>query len=481
MRNILSKSLQRRLSLIDYLFVYRSNSLKRIENELGYNTVTLLKDISDINEMISPCKITKAPNNEYMIFFPNDTNIEYIYSCFLKNSPEFSLLHKLITGSFDSLESLSTELFISESTLRRLIRRINSHLQPDYHFEISTSPVKFVGDESSIITFTTYFLKEYYLTSEQMLLKDQLDILSELFKIFSLSSHPVPLNLLDADKFNFYVYSTLLRSKQIHRFESSDQELLFFKEFLPLKIPFKRAFNVDLTYDLIFRIELLINNDNYMLTYNELIAATHYDKNKSMIVKQLNELIDYLCDTLGIQCTNYDNLLLTLYNFTTLTYGMEFVLFSRYKFFLNAMTDYYPSFFNSIKNKVNELLSYTHLEKAHEFVYYLLLNWIELQKALYKFNPKMNVGIYFYTDIDHNYWMKQFLKEHFSEKLSITVLYEKQSSIIRQNFKTYDLILTNQPLLAKKYSNVLCCSVFPTEEQLAKIKNFYTSWIQNHI
>ncbi|MEI5994368.1 helix-turn-helix domain-containing protein [Candidatus Enterococcus mansonii] len=481
MRNILSVPLQRRLKLVDYLFVYQAKRLNHIQEDLNYNTVTLLKDISDINEMIHPCKIIKTPNYEYILFFPNNTNIEYIYSCFLKNCLEFSLLHKLITRSFDSLESLSTELFISKSTLRRLIRRVNSHLRSDYNFEIDTSAVMFVGDEGSIITFNTYFLKEYYLTSKQILRQDQLEILGDLFKTFSLSPHTVPLNLLDIDKFNFYVYSTLLRFKQIHQFDVVDQELLFFPEFSHLKIPFKRAFNVNLTHDLIFRIESIINNNDFMLSYNDLIASTKLDKNKFKTLKKLNTLIDYLCDTLKIKCTNYDNLLLTLYNFTTLTYGTEYVLFSRYKFFLNSMTDYYPSFFNSIKDDVREILSYTHLEKSHEFVYYLLLNWSELQNALYKFNPKMSVGIYFYTDIYHNHWMEQFLKEHFSEKLSITILYEKQTSITQQNFKTYDLLLTDQPLLEGSHKNILCCSVFPTKEQLSNIQNFYTSWLQKHI
>ncbi|HGA4678725.1 TPA: helix-turn-helix domain-containing protein [Streptococcus pyogenes] len=76
------------------------------------------------------------------------------------------LLSTLFFNEFDFLDDLAEALFISLSTLKRLITRTNSYLKKEFGIKISTKPVMVTGDEQQIRLFYLKYFSEAYTISE---------------------------------------------------------------------------------------------------------------------------------------------------------------------------------------------------------------------------------------------------------------------------------------------------------------------------
>lgn len=139
MRALLSTTSRKQLELVEYLIQRPHQTFKEIEHALNYNHKTIVKHIEDINLIISPCAIKKNVNNEIYIQFTDNCKIEYLYACFLKNNLEFNIIHKIIFNTNNTYLSLSTELYVNESTLRRVINKISTHLSNSLGFVIDTA------------------------------------------------------------------------------------------------------------------------------------------------------------------------------------------------------------------------------------------------------------------------------------------------------------------------------------------------------
>lgn len=183
-----------------FLYDNPYQKLTTIQEHFQYNHTTLLNDLADLNSIISPCEIIKTANLEYFLHFPNNTNIEYVYSCFLQVAPEFRLLQQLIFNTYPSTEALAEALYVSNSTVKRMITRINQILLEKFSFKIQTSPLTFSGDETKIINFFIAFLKESYVTSTQLLSKEQniflINYLRSLYLFSNLLETLISINLV---------------------------------------------------------------------------------------------------------------------------------------------------------------------------------------------------------------------------------------------------------------------------------------------
>lgn len=84
----------------------------------------------------------------------------------LRESPSLKLLELLFFRDFSSLEELAEELFVSLSTLKRLIKKTNTYLSHTFAISIVTSPVQVSGDERQIRLFYLKYFSEAYKISE---------------------------------------------------------------------------------------------------------------------------------------------------------------------------------------------------------------------------------------------------------------------------------------------------------------------------
>jgi hypothetical protein len=478
MRNLLSSSFQRKLNLIDFLYSSPYKKTKDIKKYLNYNMNTFLNDVSELNNFIYPCEIIQTQNSEYFIFFPANTNIEYIYLTFLKEALEFRLLKALIDSTYTSTEQLAESLFVSNSTLKRTILRINKILDADYGFKISTSPMTLIGDEEKIIAFIIIFLKEYYVTSSQLLTAPQEALLKQIFE--QLTTTYYWMADIDRDKFNFYVYSIILRFKQ-HSFFVNNKKSVLFDDIKPAISELEKVFAINVNESLIYTLESLLLGSRYILSYEALVEQSAHNlfvKNQKI---KIEALLSYLSDTFSIDCAHSSEIVLKLYNYTALTYAENYVLFPKYKYFLENLTQHFSYFYELIAPFIDNITSYTAMERSYEFIYQLVIHWPELQLALERLNPQMNVGIYFFTDIEHNQFMKTFFENYFAEKITIEILFTLENSFDLNQSEDFDLLITNLPLPEGVHSDkIICCSLFPTSHQLDMINEYYMLWAQKY-
>lgn len=101
---------------------------------------------------------------------PTNYSRTLIYSYILSDSLEFKLLETVFFLESFSTESLAEKLFISASTLRRLIKTMNKKLVK-YNFYISSSPYKLIGSETAIRNFIIHLFFEKYSRQITLFLK----------------------------------------------------------------------------------------------------------------------------------------------------------------------------------------------------------------------------------------------------------------------------------------------------------------------
>ncbi|EGO2828682.1 transcriptional regulator, partial [Enterococcus faecalis] len=127
---------------------------------------------------------------------------------------------------------------------------------------------------------------------------------------------------------------------------------------------------------------------------------------------------------------------------------------------------------------LKKILNDKSIDRFYEFIYHLIIRWDELQASLNKLPPKMKTGIYFFTDIEHNLFMKKFFTERFRDILAIDNLFTLDSSVdLKEVVASYDLLLTNIPIPDVVERNIICCSLFPTNAQLEEIASYYSKWL----
>jgi hypothetical protein len=136
---------------------YNATSLQQI---LQINYRTLISLISHSNQLMTPIKIDKDQAGYYQLVIPQAYSIRYCYQKLLANSIEFTIIEACFFEKL-SLLSLSEKLFISESTLKRTIQKMNSILK-DIHVRIDTKTMRIVGEETQVCNFIISLVLEKY-------------------------------------------------------------------------------------------------------------------------------------------------------------------------------------------------------------------------------------------------------------------------------------------------------------------------------
>ena len=145
-----------------------------------------------------------------------------------------------------------------------------------------------------------------------------------------------------------------------------------------------------------------------------------------------------------------------MYNLSVSDYGEAFILFPKYKFFLENLTHHYPYFYDKCVPFLKKILNDKSIDRFYEFIYHLII----------------------FTDIEHNLFMKKFFTERFRDILAIDNLFTLDSSVdLKEVVASYDLLLTNIPIPDVVERNIICCSLFPTNAQLEEIASYYSKWL----
>ncbi|MGG5339798.1 helix-turn-helix domain-containing protein [Enterococcus sp. AZ172] len=160
--NFLEKQTERQINIV--LLVNKDiNDINLIADQLHVIDKTILGDIDDFNEKYSPAELRELENKKIILNLPSDMSLSDLFSKILNASTTVQAL-KMIFERELTIKELSKEIFVSETSIRRMISRTNLFFkEKNLKIEIESMPsLSIQGDEKQIREFFCQMYLEIY-------------------------------------------------------------------------------------------------------------------------------------------------------------------------------------------------------------------------------------------------------------------------------------------------------------------------------
>ncbi len=482
MEHILSKQSQRFLTTLEHLYYNNYSSYENLANLSHVSIKTIQEDINKINDFIEPLSIQEYSQSEVHLKKQDNISCDFIYSCILSNSLEFSVLELVFFEQEDRLEDYADALFISLSTLKRIISKINARLKKK-GIQISTNPIQLVGNEGVICLTMANFFKEKYLTDNYPFSKVQYKVFDQLVH-YALSDYKEFLNYPDMDKLKLYSFIAIIRLQNGHSNDITAYRRTLNKEFdfpflsnFIFKQTFKSVFHIELTKENIISFAYPFLNDNFAFNYQEMLKIANKNQKKREEFENLVFLLNDISESLMIplEKEKKEKLLLDLFNVRLLMIGKTYLLYNAKRNFIINLAGDYPIIYQFVEEKIiaNERFkNYSESEKE-EIIYILLTHWQELFFAIQDKQPLFKAGLCMTSDIEHTQLLADMLNRKFYRRFDFQPIAFTSFKDAYKQFDNYDVIITNVSNLSNKKKPVVSIDLYPSFNDYAKIYTMY--------
>ncbi|MGX6978809.1 helix-turn-helix domain-containing protein [Vagococcus elongatus] len=209
--NLLSKSEQKKLSMIELLLHRKDLDSRNVADKLGINQSLVEKYLSELMVEANFLLIDYYTGPNISLTLAPSYAIDELYSHFLARAPAFQLLETLFYSDYGSYELLGVELNLSKSSVIRLIQQINAEIKK-YDFYIAKKPLRIAGNEVAVSQFFSILFVEKYQNKqfpENQNLEQELKLVAlELQRHF-----PVAPYFSDTQKLIIMIYVHMIREK----------------------------------------------------------------------------------------------------------------------------------------------------------------------------------------------------------------------------------------------------------------------------
>lgn len=498
MRELLGEKDNRRLALVEAIYMKPGISMDELSKNFYLTPMQIQLDVAFLNPTLAPLKIEIKKDKTCFLDIPPDLSIKVLYQVFLAENIAFKLLEAILFREYDQYEQLANELFVSQATLKRTIRFINRCFEP-HDVQIKSRPIRIIGNEGNIRAFYLLYLQERYPDGQYPF--------SPAVKIFSEELVAIFLKKFSAEQ---YCYSSIRRRenyaalalvreiKQHTDIKSdlpSDLQALVQEEInqFMIKDKFEYIFQMKLTPHLYQRIFFQYLNQWHAFSirdYQERVAKNTQNRE---IYDGLKDTIISLSQTFQIPTYAIDEWLLKIYNVISIGEQISitpYIIFPNRKAFLLSNEVLRKTVLDAAKKlfiqhvprvaKRNEAYFY-------EFFYLLVTHWPGFYDRVKEQISPCKVGMFFNSDVEHMYFMKQQLEGIFVEKLQIEVLDFHNLEQLLASTANYDFLIINFILPKKIELPIEYISIVDSLwrdkliqiEQLANKKYFEKMRIQN--
>lgn len=480
LKSILSLTDQLLIKLIENIEIHDQISFKNLQRILSIDSKTLRQLINKGNQLFYPIQINRNTENKLVLSIPNNHTVKFCYSMILKNSLVFNILESIFFNENYSILTLSQKLFISESTLRRAIHKINSVLVAQ-DFEIQTSPLKIRGNETRICNFIIYYYAErysdYHQYFEEKFNPSKIAFVDHLVKLHFKMTH-TKINYPDSEKAKLWLLVAFERiklrkettSKRRHNTEKTYNSFLnnFYMEL-------KRNFNIEVRGNLYFLFVRQVYKKTFLNSKRKHLLNYDYSDRTLCL-----ELLSNIQNDLSITApNNKEQLLEVLLASLDLQYGPTFVLFDKYELFIKQFNIEYPEVTTTILNKIEQIFKPIIHEQyqIYNIAYIIITHW---ENLILSINPKkfrIKLALVFNSDIEHMNFLKILIEEEFPRRFDIQIITEF-SNLNELDFSRlpYSLFITNIENLTIKNKDVYCMDFFLTK----KDRDFLSKYTVTH-
>ena len=376
-------------------------------------------------------------------------NISKIYSIFIKENVYYNILEHIFFKSNYTLITLSDELFISISTLRRRLSKVRYLLKP-YDIKIDSNPLRITGDEKNIVDFFTLYFLEAYPTKPYPFPEEQVNFFIKFYKELKRNWHEkASLSEIGYDTtkvlVNFYREKSGIPYTElpdpIHIQTGYNLEILSTDEFLN---EFNSVFKTRLSSQLLVR--LFSNYLSFPFQFNyDYLLQNRTNPIINTIVTNTESFLNSLSQAYSVPLFNFEEVLLDLVNFILEKNSRKIpsYILNNYskRFFLQnreISTTFYAQFekiFNIYLSPVLEVEI-----NPMDIFFHLIIKWERLFYSLILKQPKVKVGIVLNSFINHAELLSEQLRLHYSLYADFQIIYFEDDE---KEVEDYQIIITN--------------------------------------
>lgn len=476
-KKILSISQLRQLKLIDFIINEGPSTQKTLITKLSYSEPTLYRDITVLNQIIAPVKI--HTNNKIKLIIPPTLNIRYIYSSLLTASTEFNLIEEIFFCETHSFESLSEKLFTSSSTIRRIIKRINTIMRP-YEIQISSYPLKIIGSEKQISLFMELLFSEKYSHASNPFSDAQIEFLDQI-KIYLTLNQNINLSYRKLKHLQTLILIIIIRIRNGNITHTPITAIpniyrIFFENKKNIHL-FEKAFSFTMTDEHIHHLLNLIYSTGLAINKKHLAHLANGSKKIEKKVVIFKLLIENISQRYGIKLENEENLIHSIYNTSVFYLDFPPIFYDINKEFIDGMMLSNEKFILYLKKELASLDYFNDWNDSsvYAIAYTLITHWKNFLFYLKKKAPIAKVGVFFDSDIDHMSFVISELKTYFNHTMDFEIVSYASLTAIDSSPILFDFLLTNIPNILDDSTSYICISMYPNAYDIEKIKKKYLS------
>ncbi|EOO71778.1 BglG family transcription antiterminator [Bacillus mycoides] len=141
-------------------------TILELEQKLGCSSKTIRKDISIINDVLSPnSSICSIKGQGVRLFLAPDQSIAEVISKFFKRSLTFLTFQQLLEQNFSTVSSLADKLYIPLSSMNKVLSRVEAHIEK-FGLSLAKRPLRIVGNEVQILVMLSDLYLEAFVGEE---------------------------------------------------------------------------------------------------------------------------------------------------------------------------------------------------------------------------------------------------------------------------------------------------------------------------
>lgn len=476
LRSVLQNQQLRQLEIVEYLMKKSKVTIKQMSEDLFISEKTIRKDVKEMNNFLYPVEVVTTTRGMFLTL-PNNYSTEFIYSCFLEQSIEFSIAEDAFLSEDWTIEELGKKYQVSISTIRRSINRLNDQFNK-LGFELLSSPIVYQGEELAISTFLYALNKEKYKMGGNPYRVEEVKLIKNFIRRFY-QDNGLILTETDLIRLHNSVLTTAIRYKHGH---TIDQEIDFYiNNTLDTSIIedeyFKREmkiyFNVDLTEKSLFQILWIILNKHHSLTYENLV----YSKDSELFRHNINSITQFLDSMearLKIPFASKKQVIVKVFNMSNLSEMEEFILYNPLIQFEKELELDYPSYVNVFNELIEEIFPpkrFTVLQLRF-MKFQIFTNWIELTDQLRHIHKKPQVAVLLTRDFTHSLFVKNKFEYLYKERIDVHIVEMVDLEELMKKDLGYHILLTDlQGLEANSQLKILSIPLFPTRQDFHNFDN----------
>ncbi|MGX7243833.1 helix-turn-helix domain-containing protein [Enterococcus quebecensis] len=480
MKEMLSSRSKRQLELMEILADNEWVTFITASESLNVPVKTLKSDIVELEALLAPATIESS--KKYGIRLA--TNFGFcktsIYQKFLKNSVEFQLIEKIFLHNFSTIIDLADDLYTSVSTIKRIVQRVNQHLQIE-GFTINLKKMQLVGDPHSICNFMQHYFYEKYGVAESLLTNAQLPILDKVgLQIINqatpnVKSHSIDFSLLNRLRFYTYTVIHLLKYNSENQLYDIPEKTFPIIDDTYACDEFYSQFHLPLSPDNLNTMYFLFFSDQYVDSLDTAHKMIEVDRQAYLKYEKIKTLLQELEKKMDCTCKDFDDIFMRLYNLDCQINGRTYILHDKNKEFLAGIKNLYGHFPMELIHSLQAIFYSSPYKDymVYEAISILFTHWPNLLDHLEYSIPTMKACLLFNSGMDYMNVLSERITYYSRGRFSCTPLYVTSLEELEKEASEYDCIITNIPEIYINNIPIIVIPLIPDAKSFNKLMLVY--------